>query len=430
MIRRTTIVLIAIAACLGVAACGSSDDSSSDDGTLSRSELAAKADAICKTGENDAKTVTAPASFADANDAAAYFAKIVPLHQKQTDSLAALKPDADAKADWDAFIATQNANQQLLDTILAKAKAKDPTGQADLQKFTSPVAEVRRCREEDRVRRSAPARRSSRSSPRRRSPPRGAGPATTSRAPRRRRRRRRPPGRTARSPSSTTSRPTTSARRPSRSCSSAAPTASRPGFTKSFKLPFDITIHVVNGLVGPNYDPSTKTMTLSYGFVNFTAGVLKKNFPELRTDDEEFGKQLAAVDGFILVHEFGHAFVDAFELPVLGREEDAADAVATVFLTRAVTTAREYAFDAARFFNALSARQRNLAAADYFDEHSLDKQRAYSIVCLDRGLERGRPTTTSRSSGSSARRASERCPAEYQQKVKAVEELLKPHARA
>jgi hypothetical protein len=137
MIRRTTIVLMAIAACLGLAACGSSDDSSSDDGTLSRSELAKKADAICKTGEKDAEAVKAPASFDDANDAAAYFEAIVPLHQKQTDSLAALKPDDGAKADWAAFMATQNANQALLDTILAKAKAKDPTGQQDLQKFTT-----------------------------------------------------------------------------------------------------------------------------------------------------------------------------------------------------------------------------------------------------------------------------------------------------
>src|ERR1044072_7608666 len=137
MIRRTTIVLMAIAACLGVAACGSSDDSPPGDGTLSRSELAEKADAICKTGEKDAETVTAPASFDDANDAAAYFGAIVPLHQKQTDSLAALKPDADTKADGDPFMATQNANQELLDTILAKAKAKDPTGQQDLQKFTA-----------------------------------------------------------------------------------------------------------------------------------------------------------------------------------------------------------------------------------------------------------------------------------------------------
>jgi hypothetical protein len=126
---RATIALAAVAACLGLAACGGSDDK------LSRSELAAKADAICKTGETDAAAVTAPASFADANAAAAYFEQLVPLHQKQTDALAALKPDDDAKADWNAFVATQNANQKLLDTILAKAKAKDASGQQDLQAF-------------------------------------------------------------------------------------------------------------------------------------------------------------------------------------------------------------------------------------------------------------------------------------------------------
>ena len=188
------------------------------------------------------------------------------------------------------------------------------------------------------------------------------------------------------------------------------------GFTTSFKLPEDITIHVVNGVVGPHYDPQDRTITLSYGFVNYTAGVLKTNFPELRRDDREFGKQLAAVDAFILVHEFGHAFIHAFDLPVLGREEDAADAVATVFLTRAVENGAEYAFDAARFFNALSSRQRNLAPQDFFDEHSLDKQRAYSIVCWIAGSsEQSYREVARRRLLSEARQ--QRCPAEYQQKV-------------
>jgi hypothetical protein len=143
MHRKATIVLIALAACLGLAACGGSSDkksSNSNDGTLSRSEIAKKADAICKTGETDAGAVKAPADFSDANAAAAYFEKIVPLHQKQTDGLAALKPDAATKADWDAFMKTQNDNQTLLDRILAKAKAKDPSGQKDLAQI-APMAE-------------------------------------------------------------------------------------------------------------------------------------------------------------------------------------------------------------------------------------------------------------------------------------------------
>lgn len=201
------------------------------------------------------------------------------------------------------------------------------------------------------------------------------------------------------------------------------------GFTHSFKLTHNIRIHVVNGFVGPNYDPQNKTITLSYGFVDFTAGVLKKNFPELRKNDAEFGKQLAAVDGFILVHEFGHVFVDIFDLPVLGKEEDAADAVATVFLTRQVKNGDEYAFDAARFFDALSGRQRHLAPSDYFDEHSLDKQRAYSIVCLIAGSSNADYKAVSRLGILSEARQS-RCPAEYKQKVTSVEGLLKPHVRA
>ncbi len=200
------------------------------------------------------------------------------------------------------------------------------------------------------------------------------------------------------------------------------------GFTKRFKLPHNLRIHVVNGTVGPNYDPSNFTITLSYGFVNFTAGVLKSNFPELRTNGEEFGKQLAAVDAFFLIHEFGHAFVHVFELPVLGKEEDAADAISTTFFTEGVDNGPEYAFIAAKFLNALSARQRSLSAADYFDEHSLDKQRAYSIVCLIAGSSEKAFNDVAALKILSPERQ-QRCPAEYKQKVDATEQLLKPHIR-
>src|SRR5690349_94891 len=99
------------------------------------------------------------------------------------------------------------------------------------------------------------------------------------------------------------------------------------GFTKAFKLPNDVTIHAVNGFVGPNYQPATRTITLSYGFVEYVAKLLLENFPELKTNQNEFGREWAAINGFILVHEWGHALVDQFDIPVLGKEEDAADAL-------------------------------------------------------------------------------------------------------
>lgn len=201
------------------------------------------------------------------------------------------------------------------------------------------------------------------------------------------------------------------------------------GFTKSFKLPTNVKIHVANGLVGPNYNPASKTLTLSYGFVQYTAQVLKNNFPPLRTDEDEFGRELAAVDAFILIHEFGHAFIDLFEIPVLGKEEDAADAVAAVFLTRQVKNGAEYAFDAAKFFDALSGRQRKLAPSDYWDEHSLDKQRAYNIVCWIAGSGQAAYDQIKQARILGEERL-QRCPAEYEQKVKAVEGELRKHARA
>lgn len=116
-------------------------------------------------------------------------------------------------------------------------------------------------------------------------------------------------------------------------------------------------------------------------------------------------------------------------LPVLGKEEDAADSVATVFLTQSVKNGDEYAYDAARFFHAMSSRERNLAPSDYWDEHSLDQQRAYSIVCWIAGSSAGAFAAVSRT-GLLPRSRLERCPAEYEQKVSAWDTLLQAHVRA
>ena len=44
----------------------------------------------------------------------------------------------------------------------------------------------------------------------------------------------------------------------------------------------------------------------------------------------EIGERIGAVNSFIFAHEFGHALIANYGLPVLGKEEDAADAISTV----------------------------------------------------------------------------------------------------
>jgi hypothetical protein len=198
------------------------------------------------------------------------------------------------------------------------------------------------------------------------------------------------------------------------------------GFSKSFKLPVDVHIEVLSTDGSPHYDPATKTVTLFYPFVETTANILRKGQPGIT--DNEFGKQLAAVDAFIFIHELGHAFVDVFDIPITGREEDAVDGMATVFLTDNVKNGLEYAFDAARFFKLLQDFQGEPDAQQFQDEHSLSLQRAFDIVCSVAGANEESMQRVAQLGILSDARL-QRCPAEYAQTSKAWKTLLTPHLR-
>ncbi|MCW2784591.1 MAG: hypothetical protein JWP74_1108 [Marmoricola sp.] len=199
------------------------------------------------------------------------------------------------------------------------------------------------------------------------------------------------------------------------------------GFSDNFAFPVDLTIHATSGDGSPFYDPATKTVTLYYGFVNTTEKIIKAGYP--RITDNELGKEWAAVDDFVLIHELGHAFVDVFDIPITGREEDAVDDMATVFFTDGVPNGAEYAFDAASFFHLLQNVQGRPDASQFQDEHSLSTQRAYDIACAVAGSsETTMQQMAARQILPPSRLA--RCPAEYAQKSKAWKALLKPHLRS
>lgn len=87
---------------------------------------------------------------------------------------------------------------------------------------------------------------------------------------------------------------------------------------------------------------------------------------------------------FTLYHEVGHALIGEFELPVLGREEDAADQFATVLLT---PEADDKDQDVSILVDAmggwfLSSTQTEYEDIAWWDEHGPDQQRAWQIACL------------------------------------------------
>src|SRR3954447_6610866 len=109
--------------------------------------------------------------------------------------------------------------------------------------------------------------------------------------------------------------------------------------------------------------------------------------PLSRLDDPERERVVEFVAGnalFTLGHELGHAVISEFNLPVLGREEDAADSFATLALLHVGTDfTHRVLVDAARGLLLIGEREMRMGVAPaFYDEHGLDQQRAYTIVCL------------------------------------------------
>ena len=87
---------------------------------------------------------------------------------------------------------------------------------------------------------------------------------------------------------------------------------------------------------------------------------------------------------FVLGHEAGHAVIRQMDIPVTGREEDAADIFATLMALMCTDAFADRVLANAAlgwFFSDRRGRRRG-DKLDYYDEHGLDLQRAYGVVCL------------------------------------------------
>ena len=150
-----------------------------------------------------------------------------------------------------------------------------------------------------------------------------------------------------------------------------------------FPRPLTISLAGCDGTANAWYDPGEETVTLCYEYL-----------AEIRHKAAAAGQDGSAArdaaDGaavFVLLHESGHAVFDLLQVPLLGSEEDAADVFATVILLR---LGRDVAFQllqgAVRNY-AMEARARKPEEGDFADEHGLDAQRYYNVLCLAYGSD-------------------------------------------
>lgn len=87
----------------------------------------------------------------------------------------------------------------------------------------------------------------------------------------------------------------------------------------------------------------------------------------------------------VMLHEIGHLFVDQLDLPVLGKEEDAVDNMATLLM---LEEGDEDSIVALRdtvdgwLYSESTRPSRGYVNSDFYGSHSLDIQRSFAIACL------------------------------------------------
>ena len=191
------------------------------------------------------------------------------------------------------------------------------------------------------------------------------------------------------------------------------------------RLPDPLTLKVAgcDGVINAFYND--EVITVCYELL---ADILK-NAP---TQDLPIGISRAdTVLGPVLdvfLHETGHAVFHMLQIPVLGREEDAADQFsAYVMLRLSKDEARRMILGSAYQFRInMPGSEVTVPIQAFSGEHSLPAQRAFSILCIAYGADKKLFADIVEKEFLPKRRA-EGCEMEYEDLTFAMTKLISPH---
>ena len=133
---------------------------------------------------------------------------------------------------------------------------------------------------------------------------------------------------------------------------------------------------------------------------------------------------------FVVLHELGHVIIDEMKLPVLGREEDAADTFAALTMLEIGTSfSKRVLMDASEgwFLNGRRDQQTGTEPL-FYGEHNLSQQRAYQIVCLMVGSDPAKFMSLADETKMPESRQ-ESCRKDYAKASRSWDTVLKPHRR-
>lgn len=188
---------------------------------------------------------------------------------------------------------------------------------------------------------------------------------------------------------------------------------------EAFLIPRDLRIGLVE-CSQPNafYDPAQAAIILCYELIT----TLVRTYQPFVASEADLTAVVLQTTYFVLYHEVGHALIDLLNLPVTGREEDAVDQLATLVLLEAGVSGREAALRGANWF-ALNA-QRSGGRTVFWDEHSLDQQRYFNVLCWVYGSNPTEQAALLATGWGLPQQRAARCPGEYARMFGAWEAIL------
>ncbi len=183
------------------------------------------------------------------------------------------------------------------------------------------------------------------------------------------------------------------------------------------------------GQINAFYSPNQKLVTLCYEYMHSADQFIDRQYANQSIMTRSW-LSVGILMG-VLFHEFGHAIIDLRKVPIIGNQEDAADSIATIFLIEAtkkspaqgkVMIVGKLAYDWAQRSKGLD---KLLFGHDlYANEHPLNEQRVFNMLCLAYGSNPALFTDTALELRLPQNRAN-RCQTEYQDTNNAIQQLLK-----
>lgn len=197
---------------------------------------------------------------------------------------------------------------------------------------------------------------------------------------------------------------------------------------QTLKLPIDIPL-LGSQCDTPNafWNPNKKTVTICYEDADLSQKIFVK------AGDKDPDTSAIGSEDATFYHEAGHMAVTLYNLPITGREEDAADQLSAYILLTPGDSGKvdsesvQAVKDFARTFAAYAELKAQMGAKDNMaDEHSLDQQRVYNLQCWIYGSNPEANADIVSSGGLPEERA-QRCPDEWKQIAHAWSTLLDDH---